>query len=149
MILKILRSGYFYLWPNSKSNATHWFSYQSKYMTTQCHLKLKYAINKNYSWWLCVIKALNHVLDQLDVLLSVQPLPEQINPEEKFQKILSKNLKEYSRQRMRALHMSLRHFSNVEARITQKELNQAFQVWLKFMSHNVCQFVNVSKAHHL
>ncbi|XP_062585319.1 echinoderm microtubule-associated protein-like 2 [Saccostrea cucullata] len=52
---------------------------------------------------------------------------EQINPEEKFQKILSDNLKEYSRQRMRALHMSLRHFSNVETRITQKELYQAFQ----------------------
>lgn len=68
------------------------------------------------------------MVDQLNVLFLVQPLQEQINPEEKFQKILSENLKEYSRQRMRALHMSLRHFSNVEARITQKELSQAFQV---------------------
>lgn len=68
------------------------------------------------------------MLDQYNVLFIVQPLPDQINPEEKFQKILSENLKEYSRQRMRALHMSLRHFSSVEARITQKELSQAFQV---------------------
>ncbi|XP_078329786.1 echinoderm microtubule-associated protein-like 4 [Crassostrea virginica] len=70
-----------------------------------------------------------------------QPTLEQVNPEEKFQRILSENLKEYSRQRMRALHMSLRHFSNVEARITQKELNQAFQDNQIRLSGRVSQYL--------
>nr|XP_019922732.2 echinoderm microtubule-associated protein-like 2 [Crassostrea gigas] len=87
-------------------------------------------------------KATNIVTTDSPTLSSpVQPLPDQINPEEKFQKILSENLKEYSRQRMRALHMSLRHFSNVEARITQKELSQAFQDNQMRLSGRVTQYL--------
>lgn len=87
-------------------------------------------------------KATNIVTTDSPTLSSpVQPLQEQINPEEKFQKILSENLKEYSRQRMRALHMSLRHFSNVEARITQKELSQAFQDNQMRLSGRVTQYL--------
>ena len=37
-------------------------------------------------------------------------------------------LSDCSRQRLRALQMSLRKFSNIEARISSKELQQVFQV---------------------
>lgn len=46
--------------------------------------------------------------------------------------LISDNVSEYSRQRMRALQMSLRHYSNVDGRISVKELNLACQVSIFF-----------------
>ncbi|XP_069102321.1 echinoderm microtubule-associated protein-like 1 isoform X2 [Argopecten irradians] len=49
------------------------------------------------------------------------------DPEEKALQFMAEHLKDYSRQRLRAVHMSLRHYSNVELRVSQKDLGQAFQ----------------------
>ena len=53
---------------------------------------------------------------------------ESINAEDKTIILISQNVSEYSRQRMRALQMSLRHYSNVDGRVTARELNLACQV---------------------
>ncbi|CAC5425874.1 EML1_2 [Mytilus coruscus] len=50
-----------------------------------------------------------------------------VNAEDKTILLISENVSEYSRQRMRALQMSLRHYSNVDGRISVKELNLACQ----------------------
>ncbi|XP_076105646.1 echinoderm microtubule-associated protein-like 2 [Mytilus galloprovincialis] len=50
-----------------------------------------------------------------------------VNAEDKTMLLISDNVSEYSRQRMRALQMSLRHYSNVDGRISVKELNLACQ----------------------
>ncbi|XP_041356137.1 echinoderm microtubule-associated protein-like 2 isoform X2 [Gigantopelta aegis] len=61
-----------------------------------------------------------------DIIVDILP-SEHVDPKEKLEKALKDALEQYSRQRLRAVHMSLRRYGNVEARISQKDLLQALQ----------------------
>lgn len=82
------------------------------------------------------INALHYIIEQfrrLKCLLfysftGTKRQKESINTEDKTLILISQNVSDYSRQRMRALQMSLRHYSNVDGRVTAKELNLAYQV---------------------
>ncbi|KAL5020042.1 hypothetical protein ScPMuIL_002934 [Solemya velum] len=50
-----------------------------------------------------------------------------ISKEEKMRNFIAESLRECSRQRLRAVHWSMCQYGNVEARITVKDLQQAFQ----------------------
>lgn len=69
-----------------------------------------------------------------DLSLSSAPFPdtaEASDPEEKLLKLsrtLKDCLQEVSRQRLRALHMALRRFGNLDSRISEKDMMQVFQV---------------------
>lgn len=69
-------------------------------------------------------------IDNIFVLLTVEsdPNEDKRKHDEKLLTELSDVLKDYSQQRMRALHMSFRLYSNDEMRITYKEMMQSFQV---------------------
>ncbi|KAK7481473.1 hypothetical protein BaRGS_00027324, partial [Batillaria attramentaria] len=49
------------------------------------------------------------------------------DPEEKFRNTMIENLEECSQQRLRALHMTFRRYGNVDNRILEKDLLDAFQ----------------------
>lgn len=65
--------------------------------------------------------------DQINISLGGPKQNEALNAEDKTLNLISQNVSDYSRQRMRALQMSLRNYSNVDGRISIKELNLACQ----------------------
>ena len=67
------------------------------------------------------------MVDEL-LLETKDPLEDKRKQDEKLLMELSDIVREYSQQRMRALHMSLRQYGNDEGRMTSKEMLQALQV---------------------
>ncbi|XP_021366584.1 echinoderm microtubule-associated protein-like 1 [Mizuhopecten yessoensis] len=70
-----------------------------------------------------------------------EPIQDVNDPEEKALQYIAEHLRDYSRQRLRAVHMSLRHYSNVELRVSQKDLGQAFQENHVKLSNRVVQIL--------
>ncbi|XP_060076352.1 echinoderm microtubule-associated protein-like 2 [Ylistrum balloti] len=73
--------------------------------------------------------------------LNKEPIQDVNDPEEKALQNMAEHLRDYSRQRLRAVHMSLRHYSNVELRVSQKDLGQAFQENHVKLSNRVVQLL--------
>ncbi|XP_033726226.1 echinoderm microtubule-associated protein-like 2 [Pecten maximus] len=73
--------------------------------------------------------------------LNKEPIQDVNDPEEKALQYMAEHIKDYSRQRLRAVHMSLRHYSNVELRVSQKDLGQAFQENHVKLSNRVIQLL--------